>query len=129
MLRAISNRSDIINGRIRGGDLTTTPATPATPALPETVQDWENMSTAEIQELTVADINNLSDASFAAAFNSTAPLGNSILHVVEGTWGDNTPSQALMVTAINNHRNSLAFWVSPNDPKLKAQLEGVPSFW
>jgi len=126
MLTAVNNRRNIIRGGVRGGDLTTTSAIPA---LPETVQDWQNMSTAELQELTPADISNLSDASFAAAFNSTAPLGNSILHVVEGTWGANTPSQALMVTAINNHRNSLAFWVSPNDPKLKAQLEGVPSFW
>ena len=43
---------------IRGGDLTVQTTAPATPALPETVQDWQNMSTAELLELTPADIHH-----------------------------------------------------------------------
>ena len=64
MLPLTQNNYHVARHTIRGGDLTPTTTTPATPALPETVQDWQNMSTAELQELTVADINNLSEASF-----------------------------------------------------------------
>ncbi len=133
MLPLTPNNYHIARHTIRGGDLTATPAlqatpaTPATPTLPETVQDWQNMSNAEILQLTPADINNLTDASFTMAFTSTAPLDNSISGPIYSNY--NSPNHSLMVTAINNRRNLLRFWVSPNDPKLKAQLEGVPSFW
>jgi len=134
---AISNRLDIIRkSRARGGDLTASPAPPsttqATPTatpLPQTVQDWQNMSDDELLKLTPADINNLSDASFTAAFTGTLPLGNTILHVVEGAWGANTPSQALMVTAIRTRQSNMSFWLSPSDPLWKTQLTGIPSFW
>jgi hypothetical protein len=124
MLPLTPNNYRVARHTIRGGDLTA-PTPTTTPALPETVQDWQNMSTAEIQELTPADISKLSDASFTLAFTSVPPLGNSI----SSPLLMNNPNQALMYTTINNRRNLLRFWVSPNDPKLKAQLEGVPSFW
>ena len=111
---------------IRGGDLTA-PTPTTTPALPETVQDWQNMSTAEIQELTPADISKLSDASFTLAFTSIDPLGNSILDTVLSNYSN--PNNLLLKSTINTRINLLEFWVPPNDPKLKAQLEGVPSFW
>ena len=117
---------------ITGGDFTST-ATPATPALPETVQDWQNMSTAELQQLTAADINNLSDASFEMAFTSVLPLGNLVSGPILGN--DKASYQALtqITSAITNRRNSLFVstnsWVSSNDPTTKSELEGIPSFW
>lgn len=136
-LTAINNRRNINRkSRARGGALTATPAPPsttqATPTatpLPQTVQDWQNMSDDELLKLTPADINNLSDASFTMALTSTLPLGNTIIHVVEGVWGANTPSQALMVTAIRTRQANMAFWLSPTDPLWKTQLTGIPSFW
>ena len=124
IIHAIMTRLDTITG----GDFTST-ATPATPALPETVQDWKNMSTAELQQLTAADINNLSDASFTMAFTSVAPLGNLVSSPILGN--NKTSYQALMqiTSAINNRVNLLEFWVPPNDPSTKAELEGIPSFW
>ncbi len=144
------NRNNIILGRsntitrIGGGDLTapsTTPSTtssaplsstqalPSAISLPQTVQDWQNMSDDELLKLTPKDINNLSDASFKMAFGSTLPLGNTIMHVVEGIWGANTPSQALILAAVNTRNTNMSWWITPNDPLWETQLEGIPKWW
>ena len=126
MLPLTPNNHRLARHTIRGGDLTAPTPTTA-PALPETVQDWQNMSTAELQELTPADISKLSDASFTAAFTSVLPLGNSISSPILINYSN--PNYSLLKSTITNRINLLEFWVPPNDPKLKAQLEGVPSFW
>ena len=138
MLPLTQNNYHVARHTIRGGDLTTptttTPATPATPAttttpatpaLPETVQDWQNMSTAELQELTVADINNLSEASFNILNKYNDPLSMALrTKLLTGN-----PNKDLLSTALSQRYELIQWWIPETDPLFQTDLIGVPKFW
>ena len=101
-----------------------TPTVQAPKPLPETVEDWQNMSNDDLLKLTPKDISNLSDESFTEAFTSILPLANSIMNpILTG------PNKLFMKKAIDTRKFNMALWVSPTDPLLKTQLQGIPIFW
>jgi hypothetical protein len=126
MLPLTPNNYRVARHTIRGGDLTTpAPATPATPALPETVQDWQNISTADIQKLTVADINNLSEASFNIFYKLNDPLSDSLWNKLM----TGNPNKDLLSTAVHQRYELIQWWIPETDPLWKTDLIGVPKFW
>ena len=136
---AIDNRDKTIpKNKVSGGDLvpptppTTPPATPTTPpaipasTLPETAQDWKNMSTADLQKLTVDDImTGLSEASFIILNTYNDPLSMALRNKL--LIGN--PNRDALVKALSDRYALDAWWVPEFDPLWKTDLIGVPKFW
>ncbi len=80
---------------IHGGNLTGN--------LPETAQDWQNMSTTDITNLTPDDISKLSYDSFVLAFTGGSPLVSSISNRLM----NNNPIYPSLIHAIMTRINSM----------------------
>jgi hypothetical protein len=105
-------------------------STPVTPivqssTLPETAQDWKNMSTADLQKLTVDDINNLSEASFNIFYKYNDPLSMSLWNKLT----DGNPNKDLLSKASKQRYELDQWWIPETDPLWKTDLIGVPKFW
>jgi len=107
---------------------TPAPATPIVQAstLPETVQDWKNMSTADLQKLTVDDImTGLSEASFTILNTYNDPLSMTLrTNLLTGN-----PNKDLLSKAMAQRYALDAWWIPEFDPLWKTDLIGVPKFW
>ena len=96
------------------------------PALPETAADWQALSTADLQKLTVDDIlTGLSEKSFSI-LNTYNDKFSMALRTKLLTGN---PNKDALSKAMSQRYESDQWWVPEFDPIWKTDLIGVPKWW